>query len=256
MFKIKKILITTFITGVITLSSFAQANITVFAAASMTNALEEAKTEYLKTHPKAEIDLSFASSSVLARQINQGAPANIYVSANQKWMDYLVEKGDIVTDSRRDLASNALVMIAPETSKVNSVNLTQSQWIQDLGNSYLAVGNPDHVPAGKYAKAALQHFNQWPEVEDKLARANNVRAALALVEQGESPLGIVYATDANMSKKVKIVGTYPADSHPKILYPAALVKGQDSQESREFLNYLSSKSGQEILTKYGFVTTH
>lgn len=256
MFNLKKVWVATLVSGAMALSSFAQANITVFAAASMTNALEQAKSEYLKTHPKAEIDLSFASSSVLARQINQGAPANIFVSANQKWMDYLAEKGNIEADSRRDLASNALVMIAPESSKVSNVNLAQNQWIQDLGNSYLAVGNPDHVPAGKYAKAALQHFNQWPEVENKLARANNVRAALALVEQGESPLGIVYATDANMSKKVKIVATYPADSHPKILYPAALVKGQDTQESREFLNYLSSKSGQAILAQYGFVTAN
>ncbi len=229
-----------------------QAKITVFAAASMTNALEDVKAAYLKANPNEEIDFSFASSSVLARQITEGAPADVFISADQKWMDFLAEKNAIVSDSRFDLVGNKLVMIAPEKSQVEHVDLTDDKWQAVLKDSYLAVGDPAHVPAGKYAKAAFTHLNQWNALEDKLARANNVRAALALVEQGESPLGVVYATDAAASKKVKVVAVFPNGSHPPVEYPAAIVAGHDNQESRNFLNYLKSEPAKKIFEQFGF----
>lgn len=231
-----------------------QAKITVFAASSMTNALEEARAVFLKMHPNEDITLSFASSSKLARQIENGAEANIFVSANQKWMDYLEEKNAIIKNSRVDLVANRLVMIAPKTSKVKQINVADPSWIRLLGDSYLAVGDPDAVPAGKYAKEALTYLKEWHLIKDKLARGQNVRVALAYVERGESPLGIVYATDAKMSKKVKVVATFPQNSHAKILYPAGMVKGQDNAESRAFLAFLHSQAGKQIFTRYGFIT--
>lgn len=235
-------------------SMTAYAKVTVFAASSMTNALEKAKAEFLKIHPNEEVILSFASSSKLARQIENGAEANIFISANQKWMDYLEEKNVILKDSRINLVANKLVMIAPETSKVSRVNLVDPSWVGLLGDSYLAVGDPDAVPAGKYAKDALTYLKEWNLVKDKLARGQNVRVALAYVEREESPLGIVYSTDAKMSKKVKVVATFPQDSHPEILYPASLVRGQDNAESRAFLVYLHSQEGKRIFANYGFIT--
>ncbi|PJG81981.1 molybdate ABC transporter substrate-binding protein [Caviibacterium pharyngocola] len=234
------------------LSLNAQAKITVFAAASMTNALENVKTEYLKANPKGEIDFSFASSSVLARQITEGAPADLFISADQKWMDFLAEKNAIVADSRFDLVGNKLVMIAPEKSQTSAVDLTDKKWQAALKGTYLAVGDPEHVPAGKYAKAAFTYLNQWDDLEDKLARANNVRAALALVEQGESPLGVVYATDAAASQKVKVVATFPDGSHPPVEYPAAVIAGHDNPESRAFFDYLKTDEAKKIFEQYGF----
>ncbi len=231
----------------------AQAKITVFAASSMTNAIEEAKTEFIKKYPNAKVLLSFASSSKLARQIESGAPANIYISANQKWMDYLQDKDAIVKDSRVNLVSNSLVMIAPDASKINKIDLQNPKWVKFLGNSYLAVGDPEAVPVGRYAKEALTYLKAWTAVESKLARGQNVRVALAYVERGESPLGIVYATDAKMSKQVKVVATFPANSHSPITYPAAIIKGQDNAEAREFLSYLTSEEGKRIFTSYGFI---
>ncbi len=234
------------------LSASAQAKITVFAASSMTNAIETAKAEFLKTHPNEEIALSFASSSKLARQIENGAPADLYISANTKWMTYLEEKDLLVKDSRADLVSNSLVMIAPKESKVNSVDVANPEWIKLLGNSYLAVADMA-VPVGRYTKEAFTTLNEWDSVKDKLTRSANVRASLALVEQGESPLGVVYGTDAKISDKVKVVATFPADSHDKILYPAALIKGKNIEESREFLDFLKSQEGKKIFASYGFI---
>lgn len=229
-----------------------QAKLTVFAAASMTNVLEQVKMSYLKLHPKEEIDFSFASSSVLARQISQGAPADLFISANQKWMDFLAEKNTIDPKSRVNLVQNTLVMIAPKNSPLEKIDVQNTQWQIALKDSYLAVGDPAHVPAGKYAQEALTSLNQWQAVENKLARANNVRAALALVEQGESPLGIVYGTDAAVSQKVKVVAIFPANSHAAIEYPAAIVAGHSNQESETFLDYLQSEEAKQIFTQAGF----
>ncbi len=239
--------------AVCALMSFsAHAKLTVFAAASMTNVLEQVKASYLKLHPKEEIDFSFASSSVLARQISQGAPADIFISANQKWMDFLAEQNAIEPKTRVNLVQNTLVMIAPKNSKIESVKLENPQWQANLKESYLAVGDPAHVPAGKYAQQALTSLNQWQAVEEKLARANNVRAALALVEQGEAPLGIVYGTDAVASQKVKVVAIFPANSHAPIEYPAAIVAGHHNQESQTFLDYLTSDEAKQIFIQAGF----
>ncbi|TCK70417.1 molybdate ABC transporter substrate-binding protein [Lonepinella koalarum] len=234
------------------MSQGAMAKVTVFAAASMTNALQQVADEYKKVKPNEEVVFSFASSSVLAKQIEQGAPADIFVSADLKWMDYLSEKDAIIKDSRAILVGNSLVMIAPKDSKIDNVDLTNDQWQKSLDGSFLAVGDPEHVPAGIYAKTALTHLGQWTAVESKLARANNVRAALALVEQAESPLGVVYGTDAAASQKVKVVATFPADSHPPVEYPVALIKDHGSVDAKAFLDYLKSDDAKKVLVSYGF----
>ncbi len=234
------------------MSQSAMAKVTVFAAASMTNALQQVADDYQKVKPSEEVVFSFASSSVLAKQIEQGAPADIFVSADLKWMDYVAEKDAIVKDSRAILVGNSLVMIAPKDSKIDSVDLSNDKWQKALDGHFLAVGDPDHVPAGKYAKTALTHLGQWSSVESKLARANNVRAALALVEQAESPLGVVYGTDAAASQKVKVVATFPEDSHPPVEYPVALIKDHDSADAKAFLDYLKSDEAKKVLISFGF----
>ncbi|EIJ68807.1 molybdate ABC transporter substrate-binding protein [Pasteurella bettyae] len=231
-----------------------QAKVTVFAAASMTNALQEVATEYKKVKPTEDVVFSFASSSVLARQITEGAPADMFISADQKWMDFLAEKNAIVPETRVDLVGNKLVMIAPKDSKTDKVDLTNDKWQTALNNTYLSVGDPEHVPAGIYAKTAFTYLKQWDALENKLARAKNVRDALRLVEQGESPLGVVYATDAAISEKVKVVATFPAESHPPVEYPMALIKEHDNQDTRAFLDYLKSDTAKAVFKKFGFST--
>ncbi len=233
-------------------SQLAEAKVTVFAAASMTNALQQVAEDYKKVKPSEEIVFSFASSSVLARQITEGAPADIFVSADQKWMNFVAEKKAIVDASRFVLVGNELVMIAPKDSKIDKVDLATKQWQNSLNGTFLAVGDPDHVPAGIYAKVAFSHFGQWAELENKLARTENVRAALALVERGEAPLGVVYATDAAASKKVKVVATFPAESHPPVEYPVAIVKERDNQDTQAFLQYLKSEEAKKVFIEQGF----
>ncbi|PVX32711.1 molybdate transport system substrate-binding protein [Pasteurella langaaensis DSM 22999] len=230
----------------------AEAKVTVFAAASMTNALEEVTEQYKKVNPNEEVVLSFASSSVLARQITEGAPADVFVSADQKWMNFLADKQAIVPETRSNLVGNKLVMIAPKESKIKSVDLTNDKWQKLLEGSFLAVGDPDHVPAGIYAKTAFTYLKQWDAVEKKLARADNVRKALLLVEKAESPLGVVYATDAAAGKNVKVVATFPAESHLPIEYPVAIVKGHDNPETKAFFDYLKSDSAKAVYEKFGF----
>ncbi|MGR6981907.1 molybdate ABC transporter substrate-binding protein [Testudinibacter sp. P27/CKL/0425] len=234
------------------LPGLAQQKLTIFAAASMTNALEEVASEYKKQQADSDIVFSFASSSVLARQIDEGAPADVFISANLKWADFLQEKGKIIVDSRQIVAGNKLVMIAPSSAGDLKFDLSQDQWLTHLGKNFLAVGDPDHVPAGQYAKAALTKLDLWNKVEKQLARAANVRAALALVERNEAPLGIVYGTDAAASEKVQVVGTFPQETYDPVEYPAAIVSGHDSQAARDFMAFLQSDSGKVILQKYGF----
>lgn len=248
--KFKNLCLSLILVGVVSSSSFAK--VIVFSAASMTNVLEEIKQEYLKEYPKGEVYFSFASSSVLARQIQQGAPADIFISANQKWMDYLAEHQVIVSDTRKDFIANKLVMIALKESPITQLDLAKTDWLTYLDNRYLAVGDPDHVPAGIYTKSAFKHFNYWKNIETKLARANNVRGALALVERGESPLGVVYETDAKASEKVKIVATFAENSHPKITYPIAVLKSGVDPEVNIFYHYLQSEKATQLLKKTGF----
>jgi molybdate transport system substrate-binding protein len=222
----------------------------VFAAASTTDAVNAIIAAYGKTGGK--VKASYASSSTLARQIVNGAPASIFISADQKWMDYVAKADRIATGTRRDLLRNSLVLIAPMASKAAIKIVPGFHLAAALGKDRLAIGDPDHVPAGIYARQALTHLGVWKQVADKTARARDVRAALALVERGETPFGIVYSTDAKASSKVRIVGTFPRDSHPPIVYPAALIAGHDTAEAKRFFAFMTSPNGARIFARFGF----
>ncbi|WP_305458165.1 molybdate ABC transporter substrate-binding protein [Photobacterium leiognathi] len=233
-------------------ASAADNNITVFAASSLTNALNDIAAKY-QQETGVNTTLSFASSSALARQVALGAPANIYLSANEKWMDYVEQQGAVIDNSRVDVLKNSLVMVAPTDYPQNNISLSASWDLSKaLEGTRLAVGNPDNVPAGRYAKQSLEFMHLWKQAEPLLARANNVRSALVLVERGEAKLGIVYKTDAEISKKVKIVATFPEDSHKPITYPMALVKGNDTPAVKAFYQYLQHDEAKAIFKQYGF----
>lgn len=226
--------------------------VTVFAAASLTNAIDEIALEYQKQQPN-QIVTVFASSSTLARQIEQGAPADIFISADLQWMNYLADKKRIEEDSNVMLLGNKLVLIAPKNSKTNQVDIQHNtDWLALLDGGRLSVGDPDHVPVGIYAKEALQNLGSWQALEPKLARADNVRSALLMVERAETPLGIVYGSDAVVSDKVKVVGAFPADSHKPVEYPMAIVKGHKNPAVGHFYQYLKSDDAKAIFERYGF----
>lgn len=226
-------------------------HVTIFAAASTTNAINDIAAAFKKQFG-VDVVSSFASSSTLAKQIEQGAPASIFISADEDWMNYLAKKDLIAPDSRTDLLGNSLVLIAPVSSKILKIDNIKSQLAPELGSGRLATGDPDHVPVGKYAKAALENLGIWKEIEPRLARASDVRGALALVERAEAPLGVVYSTDAAISKNVKIVGAFPPDSYPPVVYPVALIKAYDSQDAKKFFEFLKSVEARTIFEKYGF----
>ena len=227
-------------------------DVLVFAAASTTDALNAIIDAYAK-RSQEKVRVSFASSSTLARQIANGAPANLFLSANEKWMDWLAERKTIDAASRRDLLRNVLVLIAPANS-VAALTVAPGFALADaLANRRLAIGDPDHVPAGLYAKQALTKLNVWDKVAGRTARTQDVRAALALVVRGEAPFGIVYATDAKATGRVRIVDTFPRESHPPIVYPAALVAGRDTPKARAFYAFLRSGEGRAIFSRFGFV---
>ncbi|MGB8665767.1 MAG: molybdate ABC transporter substrate-binding protein [Serratia inhibens] len=226
--------------------------ITVFAAASLTNALQDIATQYQKGKD-VQVVSSFASSSTLARQIEQGAPADLFISADQQWMDYAIDKQQMVKETRYTLLGNELVLIAGKDGKQGKITLNkQTDWARLLNGGRLAVGDPDHVPAGIYAKEALQNLGVWAVLEPELARANNVRSAMALVERGEAPLGIVYGSDAVASDKVNVVGVFLEDSHKPVEYPMAVVKGHQTPAVSAFYNYLKSPQAAAIFQHYGF----
>ena len=225
------------------------APVTVFAAASLKNALDEVGAQYAKTGGDARF--SYAASSAIARQIEQGAPADIYVSADSDWMNYLADRKLIVASSRKDLLTNNLALIAPADSKVALKIGKGMPLAKALGGGRLAVAGPD-VPAGKYAKASLGALGVWDSVSGKLAPAGNVRMVLQYVARGESPLGIVYDTDARVEPKVRIVGLFPAGTHPKIVYPVARVAGSKNPEAAKFLAFLSGPQAAAVFRKYGF----
>lgn len=229
-------------------------SVTVFAAASTTNAVTDIGKIFAE-RGLGRIVPSFASSSTLAKQIEKGAPAGVFISADEPWMNYLDERKLIEPGSRFDLLSNKLVLIAPADSPTKEVKITPKFELSKLlGSGKLATGDPDHVPAGKYAKAALEKLGVWSDVESKLARAADVRGALTLVERGEAPLGIVYSTDAAITPKVKVVGVFPAVTHPKIVYPAALIAGKASAAAKKFLEFLKTPESKAVFEKYGFTT--
>lgn len=226
----------------------------VFAAASTTNALADVGEAY-EAQSKHTVKFSFASSSAIARQITRGAPAQIYLSASVRWMDYLEEKREIQVDSRTNLLANQLALVAPTDSGRDHVDIHPGFPIADLlGNARLAMGNPAHVPAGIYGKQALKTMRVWPAVKDQVARSANVRAALALVALGEAPLGIVYTTDAFAADDVKIVGIFPNGSHKAIIYPAALTNnvGENDAAARDFFAFMDSDQADKILESHGF----
>jgi len=225
--------------------------ITVFAAASMKNALDEVDATYT-AKTSIGFSVSYAASSVLARQIEQGAPADVFVSADTDWMDYAISKKAIDEASRVNLLGNSIVLIAPKDSKVDNVTIAQGFDLAKLaGDGRVATGDVKSVPVGKYAKAALEKLGAWQAAEPKFAMAESVRAALTLVARGEANLGIVYSTDAKVDPSVKIVGTFPADSHPAIIYPVAATTTAKAGTS-DYLAFLRSSAAKTIFEKYGF----
>lgn len=225
--------------------------ITVFAAASMKNALDEVDAAYT-ARTGVKITASYAASSVLAKQIEQGAPADVFVSADTDWMDYALSKKTINELTRVNLLGNSIVLIAPKDSEINNVTISQGFDLAKLaGDGRIATGDVKSVPAGKYAKAALEKLGAWQAVESKFAMAESVRAALTLVARGEANLGIVYSTDAKVEPGVKIVGTFPADSHPAIIYPVAATTTA-KPETNNYLAFLRSSAAKTILEKYSF----
>ncbi|URO00478.1 molybdate ABC transporter substrate-binding protein [Leclercia adecarboxylata] len=232
-----------------------EGKITVFAAASLTNAMQDIATAY-KKEKNVDVVSSFASSSTLARQIEAGAPADLFISADQKWMDYAVDKKAVDTASRTTLLGNSLVVVAPKASAQGGVAINkETNWNSLLKGGRLAVGDPEHVPAGIYAKEALQTLGAWNTLSPKLAPAEDVRGALALVARNEAPLGIVYGSDAVAEKGVKVVGTFPEDSHKKVEYPVAIIDGHKNATVSAFYDYLKGPQASAIFKRYGF-TTH
>jgi molybdate transport system substrate-binding protein len=219
----------------------------VFAAASLKNALDEVSAQ-----SPSRAALSYAASSALARQIEAGAPAQVFISADLDWMDYLAQRSLIRADSRRNLLGNRLVLIAPAGSGVQATVKAGIPLPLLLGpNGRLALGDPQHVPAGKYAKAALEKLGAWDGVAKRLAPAENVRAALAFVARGEAPLGIVYATDAAAEPRVRVVDGFPDGLHPPLVYPAALTVLAKAPAG-EYLAFLRSSAARRVFEKHGF----
>jgi molybdate transport system substrate-binding protein len=225
--------------------------LTVFAAASMKNALDDIDAAFTaKTGVK--VTASYAASSTLAKQIEQGAPADIFVSADTDWMDYATSRKNIDEPTRVNLLGNSIALIAPKDSKIDNITIGQGFDLAKLaGDGKIATGDVKSVPVGKYAKAALEKLGAWQAAESKFAMAESVRAALTLVARGEAVLGIVYSTDAKVEPGVKVIGTFPADSHPPIVYPVAATTTA-KPETREYLDYLRSSAAKTVLEKYGF----
>ena len=226
-------------------------DLTIFAAASLKEALDEnVKAFNLKTGHQVRV--SYAGSNALARQIENGAPADLFISADKEWMDYVAQRNLISAGTRRNLVTNSLVLIAPVDSKVQLRIAPKFALAQALQGGRLALANPDAVPAGKYARAALTHLGVWGEVEKSLTRSENVRASLVLVARGEAPLGIVYATDAKAEPKVRVVDTFAANLHPPVVYPAAIVAGKVNPVTQSLLEYLHAAEARAVWRRYGF----
>lgn len=230
----------------------AQEHITVFAAASLKNALDDTNAAFTKA-TGVKVTVSYAASSALAKQIEQGAPADIFISADLQWMDYVGERKLIKPDTRVNLLGNKLVLIAPADSKIANVTIGQGFDIAKLaGSGRIAVADVSAVPAGRYAKTALEKFGAWAAAEPKLAQAENVRATLAFVARDETPVGIVYETDAKVEPKVKVIGTFPDSSYPPVIYPVAATATTTKQSASQYLLFLRSSAAKAIFEKYGF----
>ena len=226
--------------------------ILLFAAASTAEAVDAVSALYTR-RGGARARTVYAASSALARQIANGAPAEIFLSANRKWMDWLAARGRIVVASRRKLFTNRLVLVVPRGSSLKFRIRPGFPLARRLGGGRLALADPDHVPAGLYARQALVSLGVWDTVGRRAARTRDVRGALALVERGEAPAGIVYATDARISKKVRVAGVFPRTAHAPIAYTAALVKGRDSPAARAFHAFLVSRPALDVFASHGFL---
>jgi molybdate transport system substrate-binding protein len=228
--------------------------ITVFAAASLTNVLQDLGDAFTKD-TSIPVRFSFAASSTLARQIENGSRADLFFSADLEWMDYLQARNLIQPASRHDVLGNQLVLVAPADSKVDLKIAAHFPLAAALGNNRLATGDPDSVPVGRYAHEALAKLGVWDDVAVRLVRADSVRSALAFVDRGEAALGIVYATDALVDKNVRVVDVFPENSHMPIIYPAALTVGS-AAETAKFLAYLRGPAGDLAFKHYGFTPLH
>jgi molybdate transport system substrate-binding protein len=234
-----------------TVAAASGAPVTVFAAASLTDVLQELGPAYTQASG-TRVEFSFASSSMLARQIEGGARADAFFSADQDWMDYLGQRNLIQQATRRDMVGNRLALVAPADSDVHLDIKPGFALLAALHGGRLSTGDPDSVPVGRYARAALTSLGVWNDVADRLVRADNVRTALAFVARGEAPLGIVYETDARAEKKVRVVGVFPDGSHPPIAYPIALTATADARAAG-FLEFLRGPIGAAVFRKYGFI---
>jgi molybdate transport system substrate-binding protein len=224
----------------------------VFGAASLKNALDDADAQYQRDSGH-KVVVSYGASSALAKQIEGGAPADIFISADLDWMDYVGEHKLIKPETRFDLLGNKLVLIAPADSRVNLTIGPSFPLAQALGNDRLAMADPAAVPAGKYGKAALEALGVWASVAGKIAPAQDVRATLLLVSRGEAPLGIVYQTDAVADKGVKIVGVFPEQTHPPIIYPIAVTSASTNPGAAAYVGFLKSPAAKPAFEKQGFV---
>lgn len=232
------------------------ADVTVFAAASTTDAVNEIIAEF-EAETGKEITASFASSGTLAKQIDNSAPADIFISANVKWMDWLIEKNKIEKDTAGPLLANRLALIAPSASPVSPEELTNEKAVEFISSAErVAIGDPAHVPAGMYAKKTMENLGVWGKVEKTAARMQNVRLALAMVEKNAVPLGIVYSSDAAQSSMIKVIGLFSEDLHGAIRYPAGIVKERATEDVKAFFEYLKSDTSAAIFKKYGFGTVY
>ena len=226
--------------------------LTVFAAASLTEVMEQIGTAFT-AETGVPVRTSFAASSALARQIESGAPAQVFVSADQAWMDYLVQRGRVATASQRLIAGNSLVLVAPADSSVRIAAIDPATMAAALGErGRISMGDPESVPAGRYGREALESLGIWSTVSSRIIPADNVRTALNFVARGEAPLGIVYATDARLEPRVKVIASFPPGSHAAIVYPAAAVTGAGPQAD-QFLRFMHGPVAENLLTRAGFV---
>lgn len=237
--------------GASAMPAAAQDGLTVFAAASLKNALDNVNAA-CEADVGSKATISYAASSALAKQIEEGAPADMFISADLDWMKYLADKKLTKPETEVKLLGNRIVLVAPADSKAEATIAPNFDLAGLLGDGKLAMGNVDSVPAGKYGKAALEKLGVWEGVSAKVAQAENVRAALKLVSTGEAAAGIVYQTDASAEPGVKIVGTFPEDSHPPIIYPVGLTAASKSQDAADFEKCLRTPKAKELFEKEGF----
>lgn len=241
--------------GPVPMAGSAQAQdkeLVIFAAASLKNALDAAAAGFVKQTGKPAPKISYAASNTLAKQIEAGAPADVFVSADLDWMDYVAQENLIRPETRVNLLGNRIVLVAPKNEAKSIAIGPGFNLASALGSGKLAMGNIDAVPAGRYGKAALEKLGAWDGVKGQIAQADNVRGALLLVSRGEAPLGIVYQTDAASDPNVTIVGSFPEDSHPPIIYPVAVTKDSTNPDAAGFVAYLRSPGAKPAFEKQGF----